>query len=282
MAIFYNQATLTYNDNVINSNIVTGEITQVLAAAKTALTDTYAAGDTVAYIVSITNAGATPYNGLTVTDDLGTYTVGGATYTPLTYVAGSAKYYVNGVLQADPVTAGGPPLAFSGISVPAGGNAVIAYEARVNTFAPLASDAQITNTATVSGSGITPVTATETITAANEAVLTITKSLTPEVVTENGQLTYTFVIQNIGNTPAVATDDAIVTDTFDPILDPIAVTYNGTAWTEGVNYTYNETTGEFATLAGQITVPAATYTQDETGAWVITPGVSVLRVVGTV
>ncbi|MBE6902169.1 MAG: hypothetical protein E7478_06815, partial [Ruminococcaceae bacterium] len=45
---------------------------------------------------------------------------------------------------------------------------------------------------------------------------------------------------------------------------------------------YNETTGEFATLAGQITVPAATYTQDETGAWVITPGVSVLRVVGTV
>ena len=37
------------------------------------------------------------------------------------------------------------------------------------------------------------------------------------------------------------------------------------------------------TVAGQITVPAATYTQDPTtGVWTITPGVSILTVTGTV
>ncbi len=283
MATFFNQATLSYNDNVTNSNIVTGEITEVVSAEKTALTATYTAGDSVAYLVSITNSGTIPYTNLTVTDDLGAYEVNGTTYTPLTYVADSVKYYVNGVLQATPAAVAGPPLAVSGITVPAGGNAIVAYEARVNTFAPLQATAEITNTATVSGGGITPVTATETISAANEAVLTITKSLSPEVVTENGQITYTFVIQNIGNTAATVADNAIVTDTFDPILNPIAVTYNGAVWTEGINYTYDETTGAFATIAGQITVPAATYTQDAaTGEFTVTPGVSVIRVTGTV
>ena len=48
-------------------------------------------------------------------------------------------------------------------------------------------------------------------------------------------------------------------------------------------YTYNETTGRFATLPGRITVPAATFAQDtETGAWVVTPGVTQLVVTGTV
>ena len=75
----------------------------------------------------------------------------------------------------------------------------------------------------------------------------------------------------------------IVTDTFNPILNPISVTYNGATWTEGVNYTYSETTGEFATLPGQITVPAATYTQDpESGIITETPGFAIITVTGTV
>jgi len=54
-------------------------------------------------------------------------------------------------------------------------------------------------------------------------------------------------------------------------------------WAEGVNYTYDAATGEFATVAGQITVPAATYAQDPaTGLWTIQPGVAVLTVTGTV
>lgn len=114
-------------------------------------------------------------------------------------------------------------------------------------------------------------------------MLSITKGINLATVAENGQLTYTFVIQNFGSQPAVATDNAVVTDTFNPILNPITVTYEGEIRTEGTNYTYNETTGEFETLPGQITVPAATYTRNPaTGAWIVTPGTVTLTVTGTV
>ena len=103
------------------------------------------------------------------------------------------------------------------------------------------------------------------------------------MVAENGRITYTFTIQNTGNTPVTATDDVILQDTFDPVLNGLTVTYNGAPWTAGTQYTYDGTTGLFATTAGQITVPAATYTQDPvTGAWAVTPGVSELIVTGTV
>lgn len=283
MATFYNQATLTYNNTIINSNIATGELEEVLSIAKTAVLDTYTQGDEITYVINIRNTGTLPYNDLTVTDDLGTYTSGALTLTPLTYAAGSATYFVNGVLQPAPTVNAGPPLAVSGISVPAGGVATVLYAAQLNQFAPLGVGDTITNTATLSGSGITPITATETITAAEEANLTITKTLNPTVVTENGQITYTFVIQNTGNTAVIATDNAIITDTFDPVLSNIAVTFNGVSWATPTNYTYNTVTGQFATNAGQITVPAATYTQDPTtGATIIQPGVSTLTVTGTV
>ncbi|MBQ8333453.1 MAG: hypothetical protein IJX93_06745, partial [Clostridia bacterium] len=119
------------------------------------------------------------------------------------------------------------------------------------------------------------------ITTQDEPNLTITKSLCPNTVTGCGQLTYTFIIQNTGNTEADADANVIITDDFDPAFAAIMVTFNGDAWTEGTDYTYNIETGEFATVAGRITVPAATFTQDETGAWVVNPGVSVLTVTGT-
>jgi hypothetical protein len=61
------------------------------------------------------------------------------------------------------------------------------------------------------------------------------------------------------------------------------VTFNGAAWAEGAQYNYNSTTGLFETVAGEITVPAATYVQDTvTGAWTVIPGESILTVVGTI
>ncbi|MBQ6539775.1 MAG: hypothetical protein IJL71_01950, partial [Oscillospiraceae bacterium] len=93
----------------------------------------------------------------------------------------------------------------------------------------------------------------------------------------------TFVIQNSGNTEADAEDEVTVTDVFDPVLSDLTVTFNGEAWAEGTNYTYDRTTGEFVTIPGQITVPAATFTQDpETGVIITNPGVSVLTVTGTI
>jgi len=284
MAIFTNQATLSYNNTTTTSNIVTGEIIDVLSAAKNALTQEYSFDDIVTYVISIINSGTTAFNNLTVTDNLGAYTTGTITRVPLTYVSGTANYYANGVLQASPAVTDTNPLTITGINVPAGGNVIILYSARVNEFAPLASGSTITNTAVISGTGLSNnLTVSETITVADAALLSITKSLSPDTVTENSQLTYTFVIQNTGNTATVATDNATVTDLFDPILENITVTLNGTVLTEGTQYIYDETTGLFQTVAGVITVPAATYTQDPvTGQWNITPGTTVLTVTGTV
>lgn len=113
--------------------------------------------------------------------------------------------------------------------------------------------------------------------------MAISKSLSPTTVTENGRVNYTFTIENYGNTAATATDDIVLTDTFNPALSNISVKFNNVVWTSPENYTYNEGTGEFATVSGQITVPAATYTQSvENGSWEVTPGVSTVTVSGTI
>ena len=283
MASFTNFATLSYNGGTTNSNTVTGELLETLTAAKTAVTPASTAGENVTYAVSLVNTGTAPLTGVTVTDDLGRYAVGANTVYPLAYVDGSVKYYVNGVLQAAPTVTAGPPLTVTGLSIPAGGNAVLIYETRVTNVAPLTTGDSITNTATVTGGGLTaPITAQATVETANAADLGITKSLSPVTITENGQITYTFVISNSGNTEAAAADNVVVTDTFNPILRDIAVTYNGTAWTEGTNYTYNAATGVFATLPGQITVPAASYSQNADGTFTVTPGTATLAITGTV
>lgn len=283
MATFYNQAVLSYNGNTTTSNITTGELLEVISATKTAVVDEYTANDAVTYVISIVNSGPTAFTGLTLTDNLGAYEFGNLTLVPLTYSDGSVIYYENGVLQPTPAVTATVPLTVTGINVPAGGNATIIYEARVNGTAPLDVTGTITNTAVISGNGITPVTVEETINADIAPMLTISKSISPSTVTENGRVTYTFVIQNSGNAEATATDNVIVTDIFNPVLTGLTVTFDGTAWTEGTDYTYDEATGSFATVAGRITVPAATYTQDPTtGNRITTPGVSVLTVTGTI
>lgn len=235
------------------------------------------------YIVSIVNAGTVPFTGITVTDNLGAYPFGGNTLVPLTYIAGTAKYYVNGVVQATPAVTAGPPLVVAGLTIPANGNITLIYEAAVNRYAPLSVESSVVNTVTVSGNGITAVQAEETIQAESAPVLMITKSVSPVPVTENGTLTYTFLIQNIGNVAAEEATGVIVTDQFDPILSNLAVSFNGTAFSSPAGYTYNEATGAFSTVAGQVTVPAASFVQDaETGVWSISPGVSTLVITGTI
>lgn len=283
MAQFTNQAQLRYGNAVANSNIAVGEILEVLSATKTAVRDNYGRGDSVTYVISIVNSGNTAFNGVTLNDNLGTYLYDTTSLTPLSYVSGTIRYYVNGALQPTPAVAAGPPLAVTGISIPAGGNAQIIYETAANEFAPLDAESSITNTATITGAGITPITVNETVNAVSEPMLTITKSVSPVPVTESGTLTYTFLIQNSGNTAADAALGAVVTDTFDPILSNLNVSFNGSAWTSPTDYTYDETTGIFSTAVGALTVPAATYSRDPvSGAWTVTPGVSTLTVSGVV
>lgn len=284
MAQYTNQAQLSYKNTVLNSNVAVGEIMEVLSASKTAVKDDYGRNDDVTYVISIVNSGTSAFTGLTVSDDLGAYEFNGETLYPLEYSEGSVRVYINGVLQsAAPTTASAQPLVFTNLSLPANSNMTIIYEAATTQFAPLAASGTITNSAVISGDGVAaPVTATETVTAEAEPDLTINKNIEPTVVAENGTITYTFTIQNYGNTAAIQTDNVSITDTFNPVLSNLQVTFNGTPWAETTNYTYDAATGLLTTIPGQITVPAATYTQNlETGAWAVTPGTATLVVKGT-
>ncbi len=284
MAQFTNQATLSYGTTVTSSNIAVGEVLEVLSITKTAVNDTYGQNDTITYIISLINTGSTALNGLTVTDNLGTYSFGTGTLTPLVYTDGSVRYYQNGALVASPtVTVNPSSVEFSPISVPANGNAAIAYEVSLNNLAPLAFGDTITNTATAFGGGITPVSATEVVSSESSPSITITKSISPVPVSDGETVTYTFVIQNYGNTALIATDNAVISDTFNPILTNVQATFNGAAWTEGTEYNYDELSGLFESVGGFVTVPAATYTQDPvTGIVSSTPGTSTLVITGTI
>lgn len=284
MARFTNFATLSYSGGMTDSNTVTGEFLESLMMSKTAVIDDYTAKNNVTYVLSIVNSGSAPITELTLSDDLGGYLLHTETLYPLNYAEGSLRFYLNGVLQSTaPTVTAGPPMVITGINIPANGNALLIYEANLTNFAPLGLEASITNTATLNGGGLAaPLTASETINMETRADLSISKALCPAAVTENGQITYTFVIENSGNIAASEEDQAALTDTFNPRLNTISVTFNGTAWTEGIHYTYDDASGVFSTTAGQITVPAATYTQNTDGTWTTTPGTAELVITGTV
>lgn len=117
MALFTNQAQLSYNGTVINSNVVTGEIRESVTATKTAVSPSYTAGGRIAYAVTVDNDGASAINGVTVTDDLGGYEFEGDTVYPLSYVEGSVRYFVDGELQAPPEATVDGTVTFSGIDI---------------------------------------------------------------------------------------------------------------------------------------------------------------------
>lgn len=283
MAVFTNQATLSYNNLVTTSNVVQGELVQTLSMAKTAIEGTYLPGEVVTYAISLVNAGATAFSNLTVTDNLGAYAYNALSLVPMTYVSGSATCFINGVRQVAPTVTSTSPLVVSGLSVPAGGDALLIYSARINQYAPLGESAVITNSASVSGGGLNEaLSADAQITAESAPELSLIKAVNPTSVVENEPVTFTFTIQNNGTEAVLVSDSVVVSDTFNPILTITGVTLNGTALAQNTGYTYDTATGTFSTVAGQISVPAASYARDEaTGAWSITPGSTTLIVTGT-
>ena len=285
MATFFNQAILNFAGRITSSNITEGEIVSGLTLTKTAITENYGPGDGIVYAVTLTNAGVTDVTGINVTDDLGAYTLPGGTapLVPLTYVDGSLIYYQNGIPQPTPTVTAGPPLVIGGLTVPAGGVILIIYEARANDFAPLSAGSSIFNTATVGGAECEATGDTAQVPTREETVLSIAKAICPQTVSCGQDVTYTFIIQNTGNTPVLATDNLTVSDTFTPALSGIEVSLNGSPIAEGIGYTYNEETGEFATLDGAIPIPAATFSRDPlTGVVTTTPGVAILTVTGRI
>ncbi|MBR3060338.1 MAG: hypothetical protein IKG89_06965 [Oscillospiraceae bacterium] len=281
MASFTNYATLRYGGVTVTSNTVTGTLPDVLVLTKTPVNGVYVPGGTVTYLLSLVNPGETELTGLTLTDDLGGYVFGEETLYPLAYMPDSLQMLVNGLPQAAPAAAPGPPLVISGITVPAGGTVILAYEARTTDFAPLAQGREIINTAEVGGLPV-PVTASASVTPEEAADLRITKDLAMEEARLPGEITYTFTIENLGSVPAAAAEAVVLEDLFRPALSGLRASRDGVPWTQGTDYTYNEATGLFASLPGAITVPAAEYAQDENGVWTITPGQTVVTVTGNI
>lgn len=284
MPIFTNQAMLTYNGGeTALSNIVQGEVLGAVTISKTAVNDTYVFEDDVTYVITITNHESFPLTNLSFIDNLGQYPYGtpSTDLFPLTYV-GPVLYYTNGALQT-PITPSStsPTLALTIPTVPANGNATLVYEVKVNKYAQLDVENTIANTVTVNGSGfLEALTATETIYTNDIPMLAITKTLTPNPVYDNTTIRYTFVIENYGNT---ASTDVVMTDTFSPALAAgITVTLDGVPLTITTQYTYTAGTGAFATISGVITIPAATYSQDEDGVVTTTPGAATIVVTGTI
>lgn len=283
MATFTNRATLSYNNVITTSNTTTGEIIQSLSITKTAVVDSYSPDGKITYVISLNNLSTTvTYSNITLTDDLGGYTFNSNSVYPLNYIPNSVLYYNNGIVQPAPTATAGPPLVISGISVPAGGNSTVIYEAQTTEFAPLDLSGQITNTVSATSAQISSeLSASETVSADQGPILTITKSLSPLTVTENSPITYTFTILNSGNTPTDLTDQVVLSDTFDPILQNIAVSVNGQPITSPDGYTYDTVTGLFTTTPGTISVPAASFSQDPlSGAVTVSPGVTTVSVTG--
>ena len=136
---------------------------------------------------------------------------------------------INGTLQPAPTVTAADGITITGVSIPSGGNAAFIYQADINDYAPLAAAGNVINTVRVTGAQLAaPLTATHTISTATVPNLSIVKGICPAQIAENGRITYTFSIQNYGNTATTDDDLVQIRDTFTPILSDISVTYNET------------------------------------------------------
>ncbi len=281
-----NQANIAYNygnaSGVAVSNIATTTLVDPITADKKSVSSTYRLGDTVTYVISVQNNGNTPLTGITATDNLGTYTTGAyTTVTPLTY-ANNASLYINGV-YAGPIAGvtDTSSVAFTIPSLAAGANALIIFNATVNSFAPLAGGSTIVNTVMFSGTGISsPVMAYSTIPVENYANLSILKEMSPNPIADGDTITYTFTINNYGNTPAT---DVVLTDKFDPEPSSITVMAGGQVIPSS-NYMYTDGLLTLPSGTGySLTVPAASISQNPaTGIVTVSPGTLVITVSGTI
>lgn len=280
MAIITNQANLTYTYGTTTATVVSNVAETVksagLSAEKRVLENAYREDSTLTYLISLKNLGAAAIENLAIADDLGAYTPAGAAapVMPLTF-SGSATLYMDGAFS-ETLT---PVVSESGVqftipSIPAGADALLVYQTAVNGFAPLAAGSEITNTATVGDGSLT---VSATVPVADYADVSIEKEMSPNPVTDGGTLSVTFTIENRGNTDATG---LVLTDDFPLALSDVAVTVNGAPMTAFTfeNNLLTIPSGTQTTLS----VPAAAFTQDETGAVAVTPGVLTVVMTGTV
>lgn len=276
--ILENQANISYlYDGITDaqgatSNVATTTLADAcsVAVTKTPLLPSYRNGDNVSYVIRIENTGSAALANVTVTDDL----ANGA----LVYIPDSLQVYVDSNLVAVAPTATGTSLVFTlPVNIQPSEVVLAVYTARVNSAA-----GTVTNTATVAGTGLNPAActvlevATAVITEASFADLTIFKESSADTVNSGDSLTYTFTIQNRGNTEAtnvVLTDD--LPDEF--TITRVAVT------TDGVTTIYTADDYTVDTITNTITLPNATGIQITVPAATAQgSGITTVEITGTV
>ena len=287
MATIENFATVRYTSNGTAltrvSNVAEIGLASSVTFSKVSLGDEYTADGTVTYILTVSNTSSTPLTTLTVTDDLGTFTEGTLTLTPLTYV-GPALLLVDGqdvTAQLSVDSTSPASVVFSIPALAAGATANIIYEVAVNGFAPLDGEAAITNTATlVTDADCADGTASATVTAASAADISVLKQMSPNPVVCGDTVTYTIRIYNYGNAPA---EDVQLVDAFDPAPTNITVSRNGVLL-PATGYTYEGGVLTVPPTGGTLdTVPAATFGRDATtGEVIVTPGVIEYVITGVI
>ncbi|MBE6638328.1 MAG: hypothetical protein E7616_02590 [Ruminococcaceae bacterium] len=287
-----NYATLDYlSGSVLGtaiSNIAQATIRETLSITKDAYRASYRRGEIVTYIIQIIARDSAP-SSLVVADDLGTYTLGGISYTPLEYISyllyvGQTLNPAQGGVNVDvtPQT-NGVRFAFDNLPNPFPGLTLI-VQARVNEYAPMdRENGSITNTSQLILGGAAVSGASVTIEAEQYADLRIIKSMTPDPVTEGSTLTYTFVICNYGTQ---APTEVTLRDSFVPgPRIPLTVMVDGAAVDA---FDYNSATGSFVMGSGAsepytLAVPAAVYERDPvTGAVTVNPGTTTVSVSGII
>lgn len=285
MPTIENFATVRYTSGGVPattvSNIAQIDLASSVTFDKRTVGSTYSEGDTVTYILTVSNTSSNPLNTVSITDNLGTFTSQTDELTPLTYV-GPAILLVDGQdASANLTTDSSVPsqLVFTIPALAAGATANIIYTARVNEFAPLELDSTIVNDATLTtDSDCADGSASATVTVAPAADVSIFKQMSPNPVVCGDTVTYTIRLYNYGNIDA---ENVQLTDVFDPIPTNITVSRNGVLL-EGTAYSYEN--GTLTVPATQTdTIPAATFTRDATtGEVVVTPGTVEYVITGTI
>ena len=287
MATIENFATVQFTSAGVTttrvSNLAEIGLESAISFSKTTVGDTYDADGTVTYILSATNTSGAAINNITVIDDLGTFLFGGTTeLTPLSFLE-PAVLLINGansssLLTVDTSTAGSVSFTFPTLA--AGATANIIYNARVTDFAPLEESSTIVNTATLtSDSDCADGSATATVTVNSAANVSVIKQMSPNPVVCGSTVTYTIRIYNYGNIPA---ENLTLTDTFNPAPTNITVSANGTLLNP-TDYTYVDGLLTVPPADRGITLPAATFSRDETtGEVIVTPGLIEYVITGTI
>ncbi|MBR0089880.1 MAG: DUF11 domain-containing protein [Clostridia bacterium] len=197
-----NRASISYNGSgvVLSNQTNTTLIDQyTVELTKTPVVDTVIAGGDAVYVISLANTGAGALDGATLTDNLG------GTETPLSYVDGSAQFYMNGELVTGTATPDADSIVFGyADTITPGDNLLVIYAASVG----IAQTGTITNTVTADvptaeqTQRIIVAQASATITITPVANVSIFKAASADTVQIGDTLTYTFTLMNTGSETA--------------------------------------------------------------------------------